>query len=107
MRRLRVLAAWAFLVINGGGGLYALATGEVQHALVHAVLFVVGLYALRYVRDGAATELVASGETEARMARLQQSLDAIAIEVERIGEAQRFAAKKIVEQDGHAPLKPE
>lgn len=39
--------------------------------------------------DGAAGLVV----DEARMARLEQAVESIALEVERIGEAQRFAAK--------------
>ncbi len=35
---------------------------------------------------------------EDRLERLQQSVDAIAIEVERIAEAQRFSAKLLVER---------
>ena len=35
---------------------------------------------------------------EARLEQLQQSIDAIAIEVERIAEAQRFSAKLLAER---------
>ncbi|MDB4917443.1 MAG: hypothetical protein JWM95_5087 [Gemmatimonadetes bacterium] len=40
-----------------------------------------------------------------RLERLQQSVDAIAIEVERIAEAQRFSAKLLVERGDKASLK--
>lgn len=39
-----------------------------------------------------------SVEADDRLERLQQSVDAIAIEVERIAEAQRFSAKLLVER---------
>ncbi|PYO08339.1 MAG: hypothetical protein DMD30_08495 [Gemmatimonadetes bacterium] len=37
---------------------------------------------------------------EARLARLEQAVDAIALEVERISEAQRFATKLLGEHSG-------
>ena len=41
---------------------------------------------------------VSSPESDIRLERLQQSVEAIAVEVERISEAQRFAAKLQAEQ---------
>jgi hypothetical protein len=50
--------------------------------------------------------VIAPGEglqrIEARIADMQQSLDAVAIEVERISEGQRFAAKLLTERGGAA-----
>ena len=47
------------------------------------------------------------GQTEAQLAQLQQSIDAIALEVERIAEAQRFSAKLLSERnEARAELKP-
>ncbi len=45
-------------------------------------------------------ELVA--DTTARLERIEQAVDAIAIEVERIAEAQRFSAKLMAEQQKRA-----
>ena len=42
---------------------------------------------------------------DARMEQLQQSVDAIAVEVERIGEAQRFNAK-LAAQRGEGTVEP-
>lgn len=42
---------------------------------------------------------------EQRLDQLQQSVDAIAVEVERIAEAQRFSAKLLVER-GETPALP-
>jgi hypothetical protein len=103
-RRLWSVAAWIFIVINVGGGLYAAATGEWDHAAVHVVLTFAGLYAAgRVSRRTPGPESVADRDTEQRMRRLQQSLDVIAVEVERIGEAQRFAAKIIAEEPAEPP----
>ena len=38
-----------------------------------------------------------------RLLRIEQTLDSVAIEVERISEAQRFATKLLADRD-HAPL---
>jgi hypothetical protein len=93
-RRLWQVLAVLFCLINLGGAGMAVAMGEASHALVHLVLLglgapVVWLLAPRGERQDAAGTLA----TEERLERLQQSLDAIAIEVERIGESQRFINK--------------
>lgn len=86
----QVVAA-LFTVINLVGAGYAVARGEGPHASVHVVLSLLGAYALWRLapiagwRD-APTDLPADD----RLEHLQQSVDAVAIEVERIGEAQRF-----------------
>ena len=41
--------------------------------------------------------------TDARLARLEQSVDAIALEIERMSEAQRFTAKLLSDQGRVAP----
>src|ERR1700730_16545534 len=41
--------------------------------------------------------------TEARLARIEQAVDAIALEVERISEGQRFTTKLLSEQNRPAP----
>jgi hypothetical protein len=38
------------------------------------------------------------GETEARLERIEQAVDTIAIEMERIGEGQRFVTKLLAER---------
>jgi hypothetical protein len=42
--------------------------------------------------------------TEVRYDELSRSIDAIALEIERISEAQRFAAKMLVERPANGPL---
>ena len=41
-------------------------------------------------------------ETTARFERMEQAIDAIAVEVERISEAQRFTTKLLAERSGQA-----
>src|SRR5688572_10237175 len=94
-RRSKLWLAVASLVnlMNAAGGGYAAALGEEVHAAVHAGLLLLGaVWAWRLAtRPGQPDSL--GLPAAARMEQLQQSVDAIAIEVERIGEAQRFTAK--------------
>ncbi len=47
---------------------------------------------------GAAAESASSSLADARLARLEQAVDAIALEVERISEGQRFTTRLLSEQ---------
>jgi hypothetical protein len=91
--------AGLYAVINIFGLAYAIAMGEVPHALLHVVLLVVG--AGLWVRFGPTREPIASlsPELSARYQNLEQSIDAVAIEVERIGEAQRYMTRLLAERD--------
>jgi hypothetical protein len=51
------------------------------------------------VRQGEAAPLA----TEARLARIEQAVDAIALEVERISEGQRFTTRLLSEQNQMLP----
>lgn len=83
-----------FALINAAGAVYAASLGEVSHTATHVVLLLVSLYVARWVaprasRNGPRIE----PQFDERLDRLQQSLDAIAVEVERVGEGQRFVTK--------------
>ena len=52
----------------------------------------------RWERTAAQLPPPASPEITARLERIEQAVEAVAIEVERIAEAQRFAAKLMAEQ---------
>ena len=93
-----------YMLINLAGVAYAVAFGEGSHAAVHVVLLVVGAVLMwRLPRRDRADGLTfaRSGQKDVRSAQLaderlemlQQSVDAVALEVERIGEAQRFREK--------------
>jgi hypothetical protein len=41
---------------------------------------------------------------EARLARIEQAIDAMAVEVERISEGQRFTTRLLAERSGGAPV---
>lgn len=105
------VAAWIFTLVNLGGGIFAAAGGEIMHAAIHLALLVPGVYWLRRLsRPSGQPQLRAqqmdAGQVDAQLDHLQQSLDAIAIGVERIGEAQRFNVKLAAEQAERAPAEP-
>ena len=88
--------AAAFVLINVGGAGLAIAMGEPMHAATHAVLLIVGYlgWLLMPARRGQApADPVRVQLTDERIEYLQQSVDAVALEVERIGEAKRFDEK--------------
>lgn len=84
-----------FALANIGGGILAVVMGEMNHALGHAALAAVCLVWCQQLfvrRKGEPAGLVLPA-TETRLDQLQQSMDAIAVEIERLGEAQRFQEK--------------
>jgi hypothetical protein len=92
------VGAVIFTVVNVGGAVYANAMGEGQHAA-----FVIWrLISATRRPDSAPAQL-----PEGRLDYLQQSVDAIALEVERIGEAQRFNEKLRAEKGETPPPKKE
>ncbi len=108
--RMWMAVAVLFTLVNVAGGVYAAVIGEVLHCLLHVVLTLVGgLWILLLARGRAASGIQregAAGVTGQRsvfgdqLANLEQSLDAVAVEVERIGESQRFMTRRFTEQGG-------
>ena len=89
----RVVAA-LFTVVNLAGAGYAVARSEALHAGVHVVLSLLGAYVLwRLAPIAGWRDVPAELPVDDRLDHLQRSVDAVAIEVERIGEAQRFSTK--------------
>ncbi len=108
IRRSRVWPAVVafFIIINVGGAAFAIAMGEPIHALAHAVLLLVGYvgWLVAPWRRGREPELPQQLPDE-RIEYLQQSVDAVALEVERLGESQRFNEKLRAVRDEIAPKK--
>lgn len=95
-RRSKIWLAVAslFTLINLGGAVYAAALGEGLHTALHVGLLLPGAYLMwRLAPRARRHDPPGVHRAEERMEQLQQSVDAIAVEVERIGEAQRFTAK--------------
>jgi hypothetical protein len=103
------LVAVVYAFINVGGLIFAAAQGEEMHAYLHLFLILIGVAGWLgwwLARRGTVRELPpAQLGGEARIEYLQQSIDAMALELERIGEKQRFTDKLRVEQGQVPPLK--
>jgi hypothetical protein len=90
-----------YFVVNIAGAIWAAIQQEEMHMMLHIFLTLLGVavYAGWWLgqrgkpKDQPQTQLPAE-----RLEYLQQSVDAIALEVERVGEAQRFADKLRVER---------
>ena len=91
-----------FILANIGGGVVAAAEGEPVHAGIHAALVLVGAYFVRRVARRKYADASLPDELTNRFTRLEQAVDAVAIEVERIGEGQRFLTRLVTENDRRA-----
>ncbi len=110
-RRLTVwrVVAGAFTVINFGGFIFAVIMGEPMHAAVHAVLTVLGgvFFGVLQMRSAPQRATALTQETSERLQHLEQSVDKLAIGVERVGEAQRYQTKILDEKTKARPPKNE
>lgn len=89
----RVLGA-LFTVGNLVGAGFAAVAGEGLHSGVHVALMFLGACLVWWLTPRAdPRDLPSALPADDRIDQLQQSVDAVAIEVERIGEAQRFNLK--------------
>jgi hypothetical protein len=101
-----------FTVGNLAGGVVAAAQGEIVHASVHAGLMLLGavfVWLLASRRDTSTLERAATVTAELtqlgdRLTQIQQSIDAIGIEVERIGEGQRYLTRVLAANDVSQPV---
>jgi len=101
-------AAGLYAFINVGGLFYAWSMDEEMHAMLHLFLILLGVAGYvgwRLARRGMVEELPPAQLGEERIEYLQQSIDAMALELERIGEKQRFSDKLRVERGEIPPLK--
>ena len=88
-----------FTLINVVGAPFAFMSGEPLHGMAHVLLALAGAYfVVRLAPRARQQQVLDSQPAEAQLDRLQQSLDSMAIEVERIGEAQRFMTKIAAER---------
>jgi hypothetical protein len=100
------LAAIAFICINIGGMIWAIAMGEPSHGLVHVALLFGGYLGWKFLSRGRQADVTSHPPADPRSIEyLQQSIDAVALEVERIGEAQRYQEKLQAEKAMKPPTK--
>jgi hypothetical protein len=101
-----------FTIGNVIGGIFAARNGEFAHAGVHALLTFFGGQAAWRLAPGRFSRGVAVDDVSAlqpaygdlgdRLLRMEQAVESIAIEVERVGEGQRFLTRLHSERDAHA-----
>jgi len=87
-----------FTIVNVFGAIYAGAMGEWMHAAVHAVILAGGFVVWELLPGGRKQEAVKPQIEDMHLDQLQQQIDSIAVNVERIGEAQRFQEKLVKER---------
>jgi len=96
------IAAVIFLIANAAGAIYAAALGQQMHAEMHLALFGAAFVGYAFARAAQTrTDRFAAPSPEIedpRLAELQRSVDAMALELERLGEAQRFREKMDAER---------
>jgi hypothetical protein len=89
-----------FFFINFAGAVFAAAQGELLHAGAHAGLLLLGAYIARRIWRRKESGVTASSrELTDSLRQLEQSVAAVAIDVERIGEAQRFITRLFTENE--------
>lgn len=110
--KLWTTVAAIFTVVNVAGAVMAATQGEAMHASVHALLSLVGAYLVWRLAPwrsdmGADRELEHRQDPltastppglSNRLTHLEQAVDAVAIEVERIGEGQRFITRAFADK---------
>jgi hypothetical protein len=104
-------AAAAYVFINLAGLVYAARMDEQMHGMAHLILLLLGVAGYlgwRLARREAPENHLPRAElAEQRIEYLQQSIDAMALELERVGEAQRFSDKLRIERGQIPPPKKE
>lgn len=114
------VVAVIFTVVNVAGAVMAAWEGEALHAALHVALACLGAYGVQRIAPPGARRrwpwrqsaiAATSPELTDRLSHLEESVDAVAIEVERIGEGQRFMTRIFSEPatpsstgEGEAPL---
>src|SRR6478672_7467360 len=90
-------AAMIFLIVNAGGAVFALMRGEQMHAEMHLALFGAAFVGYAFSRAAQARNVDTAPRPpeleDPRVEQLQRSIDAMALELERLGEKQRYAEK--------------
>ncbi len=115
--RIWTAVAAIFTVANVAGAVMAAMRGEAIHTGVHVLLSLIGACFIWWLaprrsdsdaerevehRPSAAAPQT-SPELTNRLTHLEQAVDAVAIEVERIGEGQRYITRSFVDKDAAPP----
>ena len=98
-RRVRIwlMVAVLFAVGNVLGAGFAAVSREPLHATLHLALALLGAFVAWQLSRARGAAPAASSALDARMAQLELSVESVALEVERIGEGQRFVTRLLTE----------
>ena len=99
-------AAGIFIFINLAGAIEAAMMGERRHYDTHLFLLLVGVVAYLVWQAGPrgqGRKAPSEVQEDPRIEYLQQSVDALALEIERLGESQRFRERALVEKGDTPP----
>src|SRR5688572_33074305 len=92
--------AWLLSLANVGAVRFAALPAEPWHATTHALLAVLfGVGAQRLMARRAALRDVEPALADDRLKRFEHAIDSMAVELERIGEGQRFVTKLLAERE--------
>ena len=99
-----------YTLVNVGGLIYAIVMGEAAHGALHAALLlpVAWMVLRRGSNREAPLSALASANAEFpnRLTNLEQSIDAVAIEVERIVEGQRNLTNLLADDETRSAAGP-
>jgi len=93
-----LVVAALFFFINFAGAVIAAVQGEFLHAGTHVGLLALGAYYVRRIWRRRLVVPDLAGELSDNLTQLEKSVAAVAIEVERIGEGQRFITRLFTEK---------
>ena len=97
-------AALTFVIGNAAGVIFAVIRGELTHAATHAAL-IMAMFAFWPEAPQAIepTGTTALPQMDSHLDRVQNAVDRVALEVERIGEGQRYVTKVLQDLDERDP----
>jgi hypothetical protein len=97
--------AWLLSAANLVSVWFAAAPAEAWHASVHALLAALFALGAQHLATRRRAQLAAADPALAddRMKHLENAIDSIALEVERVGEGQRFVTKLLKEREPEGP----
>ena len=106
--RLWRIAAGIYVFINVGGAIIAAVRDEQMHFALHVGLLLLGMVAYpiwRLTQRSVPVDQPHGQLPDARLEYLQHSVDAMALELERLGETQRFQEKLRADRGETPPKK--
>lgn len=98
------IAAPVYTLVNVVGGIFAFAQGETMHAAAHGAALLVGYLIFQAFDAGRLEKQTAAipEQVDLHLDHLQESVDELAVKVERMGENQRFV-QKVLEKRSDEP----